>query len=436
MKTVLISFCMLLLVIGLSAIDKLVDFNNPSNLTSQFNDGFPTGAINMANGGLGDTGGVMIPLGMNDVWTLKTGCPVPRIGEAISLSGYFYNDFNNGYGGIGFSASNINNATADCQVVGVPYMGMNFQGGEGSFLNSNESPIVMPWFSDTGDLPLYAWYYVWFYLERQLSGQFSEAFFINSSDINGNIINALHGFSIGGRSNPDFANAGMIYPYFAVGNFRITGFDNFLVSYNEIELPVEMSSFTATVTSQMLVNLQWTTESETNNLGFNVYRSSDSNISNALKLNQAIISGTNTSTTHSYNFTDPEVENSTTYYYWVENVDFNNKSNFSNYITATIDNPTTPTITVATALRNAYPNPFTAASGTKIGFDVKTGETATLTIYNTRGQVVQQYSRSQGSQEVSWNGIDSHGNVCGAGVYFYKLNTTNTSITKKFILLQ
>ncbi len=216
----------------------------------------------------------------------------------------------------------------------------------------------------------------------------------------------------------------------------VTSFSEWTVGSIEAELPVEMTSFTATLTAQMLVNLQWTTESETNNLGFNIYRSTNTILSGSTKMNQTVISGNNSSVTHTYNFLDPEVVVGTTYYYWVENVDMNGASHFSNYVSVAVVGADLPIIPPFSALKNAYPNPFKVNTITKIEFDVKTGETATLTIYNTRGQVVQSYTRTAGSQTISWNGQDNHGQECSAGVYFYKLSTPSCNKTKKIVVLQ
>ncbi len=201
------------------------------------------------------------------------------------------------------------------------------------------------------------------------------------------------------------------------------------------ELPVELSSFTATVTSDMFVSLQWITQSETSNLGFNVLRSDTGIIATASKLNIGFISGTNTSSTHSYNFFDNEIDHGTTYYYWLEMVNFEGTSSYSNYINVNTSNQA-PVIPTTTILRNVYPNPFRTGTSTNIEMDVKASETATLTIYNVLGQKVMKYVLQAGSYKITWNGRDENGDVCGSGIYFYKLSSPSINSTKKMVIIK
>lgn len=203
-------------------------------------------------------------------------------------------------------------------------------------------------------------------------------------------------------------------------------------------LPVELSSFTAIATAQMFVNLQWTTESETNNLGFNVLRSSDSNVANAEQVNLSMISGTNGSVQHTYSFTDREVAAGTSYYYWLQSTDFDGTVHMSNYVmvtTNTNNTPVTPVVNV-TSLQNAYPNPFQMGRVTNIGVNVKNGETADLTIYNVLGKVVKTATFQSGTTNYQWDGKDYKGAACGSGIYFYKLTSPTHNETKKMVVVK
>jgi hypothetical protein len=37
---------------------------------------------------------------------------------------------------------------------------------------------------------------------------------------------------------------------------------------------------------------------------------------------------------------------------------------------------------------------------------------------------------------LNWNGKDSKGNVCGSGIYFYKLSTPSMNMTKKMVIVK
>jgi len=200
-------------------------------------------------------------------------------------------------------------------------------------------------------------------------------------------------------------------------------------------LPVELSYFAATLTAENFVNIAWTTQTETNMNGFNIYRNEGSeNLAGAIQI--AYIPATNTSTTQNYKHIDREVENGHTYYYWLECVEMNNHSTFNGPSPVYVDGPTPPVLPEYTTMQNAYPNPFRAGSGTTIAVEVKKGDSGTVTIYNILGQVVKTFSLTEGTNNLNWNGRDSKGNLCGNGIYFYKLSTNSLNQTKKMVIVK
>jgi len=199
-------------------------------------------------------------------------------------------------------------------------------------------------------------------------------------------------------------------------------------------LPVELSYFAATLTAENFVNIAWTTQTETNMNGFNIYRNDSDNLASAIQI--AYIPATNTSTTQNYKHIDREVENGNTYYYWLECVETNGQSTFNGSSPVYVDGPTTPELPNCTTMNNAYPNPFRAGEGTTIKVDVKAGDNGTVTIYNILGQVVKTFPVNQGSNNLTWNARDSKGNLCGNGIYFYKLSTNSRNQTKKMVIVK
>jgi hypothetical protein len=148
-----------------------------------------------------------------------------------------------------------------------------------------------------------------------------------------------------------------------------------------------------------------------------------------------MIPATNTSQEHIYTVEDREVENNTTYYYWLESIDFNN-SQFHGPVIVVVEGNVPPVMPEITTLKNAYPNPFRANNSTNIEVAIKAGETGTLTIYNIMGQVVKTYKVTEGIHTIQWNGRDSQGNICGSGIYFYKLTTPSLNQTKKMVIVK
>jgi hypothetical protein len=96
------------------------------------------------------------------------------------------------------------------------------------------------------------------------------------------------------------------------------------------------------------------------------------------------------------------------------------------------DDNVTPVYTLAA---NNYPNPFNPE--TTIAFSVPAAGATTLKIYNLKGQVVRTLVndvREAGNHSVVWNGKDDNGNSVASGMYFYRVNHNDKSITRKMLL--
>ena len=198
---------------------------------------------------------------------------------------------------------------------------------------------------------------------------------------------------------------------------------------------MELSGFTATLSATNDVQISWTSQSETNLMGYRVYRNESADQTGSLLITPVLIPATNTSEQHSYSLSDPEVEIGHSYYYWLESVD-SFTSQFFGPVSITVQGDVPPVNPETSALKNAYPNPFKASGSTSIGLDVKAGETGTLTILNLAGQVVRSYSVGEGSHTINWNGTDANGKACSSGVYFYKLSTPSLNQTRKMVILK
>jgi len=97
---------------------------------------------------------------------------------------------------------------------------------------------------------------------------------------------------------------------------------------------IELSSFTATPQSGEVI-IQWTTESEIDNAGFNLYRATSED-GDYTKVNTSLIPPQGSSTEGaSYEFIDKEVRNRKTYYYELEDIDLNGVSTMHGSVSAT-----------------------------------------------------------------------------------------------------
>jgi hypothetical protein len=94
-------------------------------------------------------------------------------------------------------------------------------------------------------------------------------------------------------------------------------------------------------------------------------------------------------------------------------------------------------IPVDYALHQNYPNPFNPS--TTITYAVPTAGMIGLDIYNVLGQKVRTLLhevRPAGTWQTVWNGMDDTGKLVPSGIYFYRLSSSDVSITKKMMLLK
>jgi uncharacterized repeat protein (TIGR01451 family) len=195
--------------------------------------------------------------------------------------------------------------------------------------------------------------------------------------------------------------------------------------------PVEISSF-AGLSGPGAIHLEWITESETNNLGFNLWRSEYAD-GDYRKINTSLISGAGDSQQrHVYRFEDREIKRGITYYYKVEDVDLQGVSQMHGPISA-----------VANArpdefrLEQNYPNPFN--SETQIAYTVTELDHISLAVFNLLGQSVRvlvQGLAEPGSHTIRWDGRDEMGMPVQSGTYFYVLQGREQKQVRKMQLIK
>lgn len=201
---------------------------------------------------------------------------------------------------------------------------------------------------------------------------------------------------------------------------------------NLADVPVQLSSFTATVVNQNRVRLEWTTATETNNYGFYVQRSLGGT-DNFQRLEGSFIPGHGTTITpHSYSYIDAATAG--VLYYRLEQIDLDGSVHLSESVQATVltgadEGKGLPKEYV---LRQNYPNPFNPS--TIIKFELPKESRVSLEIFNLIGQkvaTVVEGMKPAGSYEVPFNasGLTS-------GVYMYKLSAGNQVFTKKMVLMK
>ncbi len=218
--------------------------------------------------------------------------------------------------------------------------------------------------------------------------------------------------------------------------------DIVVTNNDDFTLPVELSSFNAITTADNFAQISWETASESNLLGYNIFRSENENQDNALRITATMITASNQAMGDSYSYTDDEVEMNTTYNYWLQSNDFDGTSQMFGPVTIKISGEEGHDIDNAilrTELYGNYPNPFNPE--TTISYSVSQAQHVRLEVYNMRGQLVKtlinEYITSPNTRlDVIWNGLDNNNNKVSSGIYLYKLITDNYSKTNKMILMK
>ncbi len=169
--------------------------------------------------------------------------------------------------------------------------------------------------------------------------------------------------------------------------------------------------------------LQWTTASETNNAGFEIERAlENSNVFERI----GFVRGNGTTTeAQSYQFTDTATfENVAHVTYRLKQIDFDGTFAYSDAIQVALPAP------VKLALHKNFPNPFNPV--TVIRYDVPQNGPVRLSVYDATGRQIAVLV----DQEVAAGRYQTHFDATNlaSGVYFYRLETTQSSITNTMLL--
>lgn len=228
------------------------------------------------------------------------------------------------------------------------------------------------------------------------------------------------------------SGSGIYRPSFAIDNIYVTGEDI-------PTLPVELSSFTATLTADNLVRLDWTTQSETGVLGFYLYRGLEPDPASA-QLASPLIPAANTSAPRSYSFADAELHASGTYCYWLQSTDLDGAESWHGpvlVVYTTNGGQTTPEIPQTTGLISVFPNPFNPRAC--IDFYLETPAPVVFRVFDAHGRLARELdpgSCPAGRQRVEWDGRDAAGTLCGSGIYHIRMDVGALSFTGKAVLLK
>ncbi|MBV6479758.1 MAG: hypothetical protein HGGPFJEG_02551 [Ignavibacteria bacterium] len=187
--------------------------------------------------------------------------------------------------------------------------------------------------------------------------------------------------------------------------------------------PVEMNSFSANVDGKN-VTLNWSTNAEINNSGFDVERKS-LNSSDWLKV--AFVAGYGTTNEpKSYSYTDRNLS-AGVYNYRLKQIDFNGNFEYFNLTkSVTVENP------VKYELMQNFPNPFNPV--TRIEYALPENASVTLSIYDNSGKLVAVIDK--GLKPAGHYSIEFNASGYSSGIYFYKLEANGFNKVMKMTLIK
>lgn len=188
------------------------------------------------------------------------------------------------------------------------------------------------------------------------------------------------------------------------------------IESTDAPVPVELTSFSASVADNA-VALSWITETETNNMGFEIQRKDIDDFTTIGYVEGKI----NSTTRQNYSYVDEGVV-SGKYIYRLKQIDLDGTSNFSNSIEVDLTAP------IDFALSQNYPNPFNPS--TTINYSLPFESNVKIIVYNLVGEVVKEIvnsSQQTGYHSVTFNGVDF-----SSGIYFYSISASSIDGQQNF----
>jgi hypothetical protein len=199
--------------------------------------------------------------------------------------------------------------------------------------------------------------------------------------------------------------------------------------FNNRSVPVELVFFKGSFVDRHVV-LEWGTQSETNNFGFEIERGSNKNW---LKIGFVKGRGT-TSIPVTYSFEDHLLDfeaKTIVINYRLRQIDLDGSFKYSDEIEVFIPLPS------ELRLSQNYPNPFNPS--TQINYSIPQSSHVSLKIFSVTGSEVKALVdefQSPGHYQVSWDGTGKNGEVKSAGTYFATIKVGEFKKTIKLTMLK
>ena len=193
-------------------------------------------------------------------------------------------------------------------------------------------------------------------------------------------------------------------------------------------LPVELNSFSAMILDSK-IKLNWRTETEVNNYGFEIERSQKSNVKSQTSAEWVMIGFVdgygNSNSPKEYFFIDENVIGGK-YSYRLKQIDNDGTIEYSKVIEVDMDAP------IRYELSQNYPNPFNPE--TTIRFTTSNAGFVNLSLYNILGEL--KGSLVNEFKEAGVHSVRLNASQLNSGIYFYKLEVNDFVQMRKMNLIK
>jgi type IX secretion system substrate protein/GLUG motif-containing protein len=212
--------------------------------------------------------------------------------------------------------------------------------------------------------------------------------------------------------------------------YPFLSWEDYTHNYSDTPLPVTLTSFEVKNNSGV-VELTWTTESETENLGYIIERkvNRDWDVIASYQNDSALTGCGSTSKSHSYSYTDVNVLADQSYEYRLSDVSESNEITQLMTINITTD-ASNALVLEEFGLKSAFPNPFNPMLTIRYGLteDAQTR----VNILNLQGKTIARLEnkfQKAGNYEIQWQA----GNAA-SGIYLVEVVSGKKSDLKKVLL--
>lgn len=201
---------------------------------------------------------------------------------------------------------------------------------------------------------------------------------------------------------------------------------NYIAQWQDVLLPVELTSFTSSISNQN-VTLTWTTVMEENNSGYDIERNSIGSSWHKI----GFVSGKgNSNQSQSYSYNDAGL-NAGIYTYRLKQIDYN-----GNYKYYDLSSEVIIGVPGKFSLSQNYPNPFNPS--TKINYELPFDSKVSIMLYDMSGKQVANIVNN--TQAAGFYTVQFNASALSSGTYFYTImadgGNNKFESTKKMILLK